>query len=169
MNTVTPPVSQAPSVPYVPYVSWSNLLNIGIKKIDDEHKSIISSIDALHKHTRDKKHQGLYTPNIRLVAHAIKVHLQTEEELLMLAGYEHLKEHKELHDVMRQRQSLSNRFEDVDSLLEFYKFWWVNHIMHEDHKYIEHVRAYRSGLKRKDKDAGPPAQPQEQENSNESL
>lgn len=130
-----------------PYVPWNELLNIGIKRIDDEHKHIISCINALYKHTRDKKHQDLYTPNIRLVSHAIKVHLQTEEDILVLSEYESVKEHKELHEEVRQMSALRGRFEDVDELLEHYKYWWVNHIIHEDHKYIDHLRSYHKHLK----------------------
>lgn len=124
------------------YVGWNDLLNTGIKKIDAEHRHIISSINALYEHTRDKKHQDLYTPNIRIVSHAIKVHLQSEEELLITSGFATAKEHLELHADMRQQQKKYSHFADVDALLAYYKYWWVNHIINEDKKYIEHLRAF---------------------------
>lgn len=128
------------------YVGWNDLLNTGIKRIDMEHKNIISCINALYKHTRDKKQQDLYTPNIRIVSHAIKVHLQSEEELLIVSRYEIAKDHLELHADLRRQQSKYNHFEDVDELLAYYKYWWVNHILNDDKKYIEHLRTYYKHL-----------------------
>lgn len=75
-----------------------------------------------------------------------KIHFATEEEILRIAGYPDLENHKRIHESLIKESfsiaSQSIRMYKPDIYLQFLKKWWVEHINNCDRMYIESVKTY---------------------------
>lgn len=124
---------------------WDNTLSTGIEAIDDQHKKIIEYINELESALRDGNPTVVGSIIENMVDYTIN-HFSFEEALMEQADYEHLKEHKLVHEAFTQEMlEFRKRFaagEDVGrELLTELLEWLITHIKRSDHDYIPAVKA----------------------------
>lgn len=131
-------------------IVWSEKLEMGIPIIDEQHRTIVSTMNSLYFMLS----QNLFNESIlnisRIVIHHTKLHNTTEEYLLEQAGYAHLEEHRALHResememtaaIRKTTQAYEQGAPRSDELMTFLKSYWLNHIGKEDRKYADWLRS----------------------------
>jgi len=123
----------------VPYVQWTDALQMGIKSIDDQHRQLVEMVNGLHDAVEAS---GQHCPSPELVAllksYAAE-HFHIEEGYMQAFAYPEFAAHQEEHqDFCAAVQSLETRCADGTAhpaeLLEFLKSWLTNHILDVDMK-----------------------------------
>jgi hemerythrin-like metal-binding protein len=130
-----------------PFIVWHKENEVGIKLIDEQHRGIVSIINTLYYMMQQGLHQQLmYSCISDTMKNYSKIHFITEELFLEISGYKEIESHKKIHeqlslsiDSIERKCIIQN---DIAPLLEFLKFWWVDHINVEDKKYIPTLYEY---------------------------
>ncbi len=126
------------------YIVWNDNSNLGISIIDEQHRSIVSTINSLHYFIQIRHGNEIIKPTMIMLEQYINIHFQTEEALMAQASYHAFEEHVELHKTLiRKTKELSidaNKNKDSVMVLKFLKEWWLGHINKEDRKYAPFVK-----------------------------
>lgn len=130
---------------------WNANYATGIREIDSQHAYLFALTNRLiRQQSGDAAGNVTIASIIDELNDYVERHFSYEESVLEQAGYEHLKEHKVLHERMRQRLQLygselkSGRL-TVAEVTDFLKSWLRLHILREDIKYIPAVSHLRDG------------------------
>ena len=128
-------------------ITWEPSNEIGIRIIDEQHRGIVSVINAFAFSIRRDQKADLHLNTIfTMVDCYTKLHFSTEEEFFSVAGYPEAKEHKELHIALISKSfsvaAQSIRLRDPNIYLQFLKEWWMEHINTSDRAYAPLVRKY---------------------------
>ncbi len=130
---------------------WNANYATGIRELDTQHAYLFALTNRLIRHS------GAGTEDATVVAGILAEindyadkHFSYEESVLEQARYEHLAEHKEQHQRMRERlalyaSELESGWLTVRELTDFLKSWLRLHILREDIKYIPAVIHLRDG------------------------
>lgn len=125
------------------YIIWSDRNNIGIPILDEQHRSIVATINSLYYFVGMKRDIEVLAPTIEIITQYTRIHFRTEEAILADCAYPDLDEHMQLHQQlvakMKQIAAESNESGDTGVLLKFLKDWWLDHINVEDIKYAPFV------------------------------
>lgn len=128
-------------------VQWTDKLATHISLVDDQHKVLISLINALHRAMIE--HQTDKTVVSKLVAELKNytiMHFNTEEQIFEHSDYPNSIAHKKIH---RQFEAKVQSYEnDIKSgkaqlsmdIMSFLKDWLIKHIQGTDHQYVPYVR-----------------------------
>ena len=122
-------------------LEWSIEYSTGIVKIDAQHAYLFELANRLLKKGTHPQDNNLLDGIIRELNDYVETHFAYEEAIMAEAKYDHLEEHKKLHQIMRTRLDLftAQLREGVFSgsdLSDFLEQWLTLHIMREDMKYI---------------------------------
>ncbi|QQS60854.1 MAG: hemerythrin family protein [Candidatus Moraniibacteriota bacterium] len=127
---------------------WSDEYNLGIERIDKQHKHFARLIEKLHNAinntTFDQELEGIM---VDLVEYA-QYHFKTEEFYFDLYQYEFSEEHKEEHKKLLQKaldfqkQYKEERVISLEEFTEFLEDWLVDHMGGQDRKYIQCFREH---------------------------
>ena len=130
---------------------WNANYATGIREIDTQHAYLFALTNRLIRHSgATEKDISVVAPILDELNEYAEKHFSYEESVMEQAGYEHLAEHKQQHERMRQRLELyaselkSGRL-TVTELTDFLKSWLRLHILREDIKYIPAVSHLRDG------------------------
>ena len=132
------------------FIEWSNELEIGITKVDDQHQCLVSLINRVHElvaHGHERKKLGEIFSE--LIDYTIE-HFQDEEFIMAEIGYPDLEKHKKQHNgLTRQVLELQKSFRDGSAtisyeVLDFLSQWLVSHIMNSDKKIVEYQKTLES-------------------------
>lgn len=115
-------------------------MSIGVKLIDDQHKTFIQIMNDLYDAYYGKKDQKTLEDIINQLLAYKSYHFATEEKYFDLFHYEKTDEHKQAHktmkaDVEKFSNRLQNKEDIIIDLLEFVENWLVNHIETQDKEY----------------------------------
>ena len=138
-------------------ISWNDGLNIGIKSIDDDHKSLLDIInefsDAIDKDVSHEEFEKIFD---KLNTY-VNEHLHREEVLIKKSAYKDFDTHKNQHQSfankipeIRNKFFSTNNYFDKKDIVAFLINWLINHIINEDMKLINNFK--KSGLIEEDKD-----------------
>lgn len=123
------------------FIKWDKSLEVGIKEIDDQHKTFISYLNEAADFASPSK------PNVKKLGELIpkildysRYHFETEEKYFRRYDYPYAEEHMEDHAKLIQSSAgFYDRFnsgEDVaKDLLIFLKDWLETHLKTHDMKY----------------------------------
>jgi len=124
-------------------LKWSDSYELGIKKIDKQHKQLFILVERLEtlkddRYFREEMRNILYEFREYMV-----VHFRDEEEYMEGIGFPELQRHKELHkkiiDAVSDIMHKSSNLYIIKSKLKFMaKRVIVNHIINEDMKIKEY-------------------------------
>ena len=121
-------------------IGWSDALSVGIPEIDDEHRALLETLNALEK-AATSQDQSAVAGYLEVIGkHAID-HFAHEERLMRLNNYPDLSAHKMEHDALtRQVLQFQTDFQSgkvamTVQLLNFLKDWLENHIKKSDMRY----------------------------------
>ena len=132
-------------------IKWNDKYNVGISKIDEEHKKLIGIINKAVVASRHKDNSGEILGILREINDFAQTHFATEETYMLESGYpdyeQHKKEHQDfvietiafLDDVGKSNSKLAHE------ILAHLKVWLVSHIQGTDRGYIDCFKKH--GLK----------------------
>jgi hemerythrin-like metal-binding protein len=123
------------------YIDWSPLFSVGVNKLDMQHKELVRLINLFgEQYERHHGHSRVPELLAELIRYA-QVHFRDEEELMELAGYADLEDHRAIHEqLMEQIFDLNARYESGDleastEVMDFLRQWLIDHILKDDMKY----------------------------------
>jgi len=128
------------------FVTWKSELELGNDLIDTQHRMLVLLCRKLD--IAIKSHESEHT--IRAVILELKkfaeFHFLSEENLMREIEYPDVDQHAMIHTgLLRQMDSMLikiNRHTELpDDLLFMLTEWVVNHVLHEDQKITEHLKA----------------------------
>lgn len=131
-------------------IVWSEKLELGIPIIDEQHRTVVSTMNTLYFMLSKNLFNDSITHISHIVAHHVRLHNFTEEYLLEQAEYPDLDAHRLLHReselqltaaVRKTSQAFDQRALRSDDLMVFMKNYWLHHICKEDRKYAEWLRS----------------------------
>lgn len=132
-------------------VQWNSRYEIGIPKIDAQHKHLIELCNSLHDSVlvsdRNKQKEQL-TKVLKQCVSYVKEHFTLEEGLMQQSQYPDFQEHKQGHsrfckEVLDTAKEIEAK--SMTNALKFVKFlhdWILQHISYEDKKYVSCVKEY---------------------------
>lgn len=125
-------------------LEWHEDLSVGVNKIDDEHKELITLINDFYLSV-DQKQQSDQLKALKQVASYALQHFTNEEALLKSHQYPGLKKHELIHKQLLQRlnelsHGLSINEHDIGNKIKYFlKNWLTAHIKGIDKQYSVYV------------------------------
>ena len=126
------------------YIVWNNSYEFGIPIIDEQHRSLITTINTLHHFIQEKLEEDALKPVLNIITQYTILHFKTEEKLLIKWKYPDYNRHHLLHlEMIRKTKEITNEaitYDDSKLVIKFLKDWWLNHIQKEDRKYNTFIK-----------------------------
>lgn len=125
-------------------LEWNVQYSVGVPKIDQQHAYLFELAHRLAKHAGDEHAKAVVAETIAELHKYVDTHFAYEESIMEKAHYDHLEEHRKMHELMRTRLGLltAQLKEGVlqrHDLIEFMESWLTEHIIMEDMRYIPAV------------------------------
>lgn len=129
------------------FFSWTEKMETGVKVIDQDHHSLVDSINALAEIVEEGGNPAALSNVIGNLVTFVDTHFTREEAIMRQYGYDGYMEHKERHRTMRLFVHSAGHvirenpdFIDLEALLEVLRTWLNHHILYEDMDYVPCVR-----------------------------
>lgn len=127
------------------FLKWTNAESVANKLIDDQHKSMIMIINQIHRAVDavDKKKIVKLCSELEL---NVKMHFETEEELMKENNFQGYISHKLEHDryyskVLKLSYEAAEDHSVVNmTFLDSFKTWFYNHLDLNDRKLGEFLK-----------------------------
>lgn len=125
----------------MPIVVWSPKYRLGIKAVDDQHRSIVDLINRLHDSIKAGDAKRDMDEILRRMRDYALLHFAMEEKYMEEICYGGLEEHRAEHDVFRKKiPEFERSFHrgDLTVALEIMRLlmdWLLRHIQAVDRKY----------------------------------
>ncbi len=128
-------------------IAWDPSLSVGVEEIDEQHRAIITLINALGS-GKGADDPAMVVATLRFLRDYLNGHFDLEMELMLDLGYPQLETHRQQHELFINHViffEIEREFGVVtravlDDLLAFLKDWFFNHIATEDKALGEFVR-----------------------------
>ena len=134
------------------FFPWSEEYSVHLRVIDNDHKDLVATVNALHDAIRDGSAKGEIGHIIGNLAHYVDDHFAREEALMEAYDYPGLADHKRIHRHLTRmvyaiRMVFASKPMEIDpaKLLRFLRDWLVHHILEEDRKYVPFLRGDDGG------------------------
>jgi hemerythrin len=133
-------------------LEWTDKMSVGVPALDADHRKLLGLVNELHAVVRKKESPTVVSRVLRDLVGYADYHFQAEEQLLRLARYPGLEEHKATHEDLRRKvRDLEARYGDKPekaglAMFDFLSDWLMRHILGEDMKYKK-VLADRAAAK----------------------
>jgi hemerythrin len=124
-------------------IKWADNYSVGISIIDEEHKKLFG---ILNKVIVAKEHNGnpeeLWEVLSEMTNYAL-THFKTEEAYMEEFNYPEYQDHKEEHRdfsteiIAYHDKVIKGDSQIANEIIEYLKWWLVNHIQETDKKYID--------------------------------
>ena len=120
---------------------WKNDFSVGIKELDDQHRSFFDILNRLGEASGGRKGMEVVGPVLRELKEYSRHHFTEEENWLKIIGFPGLPHQKQQHAFfIAQVTDLQEKFSKGDgnipvSTLEFLRDWLLSHILENDKKY----------------------------------
>ena len=143
----------------IPWVKWSSSLELGIPRIDSQHKHLVSMCNDLHEalvqsRATDKVgwRVAIATAMRQTVEYA-RTHFADEEKLMHACNYKDFDAHKQQHrEFIQTVTKVLVNFDDMTLPLAFdfadyLRDWVLGHVDCDDKQYSPVVKAFYQNLK----------------------
>lgn len=125
-------------------MEWSDKLDIGVEKMNDQHKNLLSIMNCLHDAFEAKKPFETQQSLLAELGAATVAHFSEEEAYMEKIEFSGITVHKAIHaDLLAsfsEHQEIAQNSQALDEkLFTFLRLWLTAHIMSIDVKYT--VRA----------------------------
>ena len=133
-------------------VQWDKKFEIGIEKIDQQHKTLVELCGKLYftLMNEDRKNPDLWKTEfvqaLKECVNYVKFHFSSEEECMKSCSYPDLAHHKTLHvaftkKVLETAKQFENpRKKDAVDFVKFLYDWIFQHIAHEDKLFVKYMK-----------------------------
>jgi hemerythrin len=129
------------------FFPWSDEYSVHLRVIDNDHKDLVNTVNALHDAISGGGKRGEIGRIIGTLAQYVDEHFLREEVLMESHAYPDIADHKRIHrHLARQVYAIRTIFAskpqliDPAKLLRFLRDWLVHHILEEDRKYVPFLR-----------------------------
>lgn len=122
-------------------IQWTDKYSVGIKQIDEQHKSLISSVNLLHEAMRQGKGKDVIEDILDFLTNYTIEHFTTEEVLMTNFKYPNLPNHKKEHDdLVKKVKDFIGKIKEgkivvSSEILQFLSDWLNHHILKVDMNY----------------------------------
>jgi len=122
------------------FIKWNSTYNVHIKKIDKQHKKIVSTLNHIHDLQPSSSPKAIDKVLSELEKYT-RVHFSTEEVLFDKHGYPASIEHKKEHErFIKKIGEVRNKFIKKKSITTIILFnfvwdWFSEHIIKMDQEY----------------------------------
>jgi hemerythrin len=128
------------------FMKWEPAFNLGIEKIDNQHRKIVELINSLNLAAMDNNSEEKIDDVLSQMTSYSQYHFKTEEDLFKKYSFplfeEHLAEHASF---IRKIAEFRSKFDQGQSiifrLLSYLRSWLSNHILDSDREYVDIVRS----------------------------
>jgi hemerythrin-like metal-binding protein len=133
----------------MPIITWSKVLSVGFKAIDDDHKKLIAVFNRAHGAVEQPAKRKLVEEILTELIEYTNWHFDHEESLMEEYGYDrtemHKLEHRELADNARilYTQYLAGDDTVPEVLLPFLRNWLTDHILRSDKRLGDFLNGYQ--------------------------
>jgi hemerythrin len=79
------------------FIEWSDTLSIGVKEIDDQHRTLVDMLNKLNEAIHGGWGKEARREVIDTLIEYTRVHFATEESLMSISNYPNSKGHKKQH------------------------------------------------------------------------
>lgn len=129
-------------------ISWSDSLSVGVPEMDEEHRQFIARVSELNKAIIECEDKISVGSRMQLMLAQAAEHFAHEEVLMAQSGFPQLAAHRAKHaELTAQFDRVMREFEETEL-----SFVWalkgltikqrlVEHLLHEDLKYRDFMRA----------------------------
>lgn len=127
----------------MPLMEWSSKLDIGVEKMNDEHKVLLDLMNRLFDQAGSKATKPVLKATITALGNATVAHFQDEERYMQSIGYPDFERHRFIHvDLLKKFAEFQAKFESGpgevgNDFFSFLKLWLSAHIQGIDRNYGE--------------------------------
>lgn len=127
-------------------VQWSDSLATGIPLIDDQHKTLCSLINALHRAMCEHQSDAVMEKLLGELKEYTVTHFSTEEQIFSHSEYPNVSDHMAIHkkfvDTIQDfaKNIATGKAKVSMELLSFLKDWLIKHIQGTDQHYVAFVK-----------------------------
>jgi hemerythrin len=131
-------------------IEWQDNFTVGVKELDDQHRSLLNTINTLLDEQRDKYEAKKFSPALSSLIHYAYTHFATEERYLLQVRFPNLKPHVLEHiDFIMKTLGLALKIENSGDesrkeLLRYLKEWYSSHVLGTDRQYIPFLASKKS-------------------------
>jgi hemerythrin len=142
---LTPAANLIPFDTRMTKIKWNERLSVGIKKLDEQHKELIKTINALIERDNDES-EGIADALDRMTRYA-DYHFKTEERLMREHGYPDYVSQQSEHTEFKTRtanfclEAMAHKKALPQELLTYLVNWLTYHILESDMKYKAYFQA----------------------------
>lgn len=128
------------------FIIWRKDIEIGIEKVDNQHKKLITLINELYNSYIKKTHKDKVIETISSLKEYSIYHFNTEEKIFDEKKYPHKAEHVAEHEKFITKISeFCEKYEKQEGvltlrLLMYLQKWVLDHIKKEDKKYAQFLK-----------------------------
>jgi hemerythrin-like metal-binding protein len=122
-------------------VTWSDQMSVGVEKFDEEHRHLVTLLNALHARMMMGRGDEVVHDVLDQLVRYARTHFASEETLFRAHNYPQAAAHKKEHDELTAKamdlQTAVNGGKIYITLptMNFLKDWLTNHIMKVDMAY----------------------------------
>ncbi len=130
----------------MPLLNWSNGLDIGVNKMNDEHKVLLDLMNKLYDMAGAGKGKAELSKALKELGEYTVKHFSDEEEYMRSISFPEFELHQFIHkDLLGRFQGHVKEFEAGDgkmseSFFGFLKLWLSAHIQGIDKKYGDYAK-----------------------------
>lgn len=123
-------------------IKWNDKYSLGIPIIDEEHMKLFDILDKAFFANRHNDNPTEIREILREMSKYARLHFKTEETYMKKFNLPEYHEHKEEHRdfiaeiVAYDAKMFKGDKQIASEIIEYLKWWWVNHIQVTDKKYI---------------------------------
>lgn len=127
---------------YMNEIEWNKNMEVGLKKIDDQHKCFVEIIRDLNDAIKNQEPKEYLEVIIGEMRDYLRYHFATEEAHMKLYDYENLEMHKDNHKkIMGMVEKIKKEQEDgknvSEELADFFNNWVKQYMGLEDRALAE--------------------------------
>ncbi len=123
-------------------LEWSPKYNLGVSEIDLQHQYFLSLINRICGSLNDNKYRDYHSSFISELNYYARFHFISEENLMAIAGYPELEDHKQKHRDLIQELYVkqfwidgSQTAEVNEYLRSFLVSWFFDHTLTVDRRF----------------------------------
>lgn len=121
-------------------ITWTAAMEVGVKKVDEQHKELVDQINKLHSAMMERRGAEIVGSTLEFLKNYALTHFSTEEGLMRVYGYPNYEAHKKFHedfkvDFLKLAKEISDNPHSSIVVLQMenrLSNWLVNHIKKVD-------------------------------------
>jgi hemerythrin len=133
----------------MPLMEWEDIMNVGVREIDAEHRHLVTMLNQLFDAMQRGEGKLKLEEILDGLINYTDAHFKHEEFLLKKTDYPNFESHKKEHNNLRKQViEIQKKYKagERDTLtietLIFLKNWLINHTTGSDKKFGPHLNAH---------------------------